>query len=180
MPVFHFGGRRRLDLGRSSRTFVSASKSTRGPVIPPTLKRVTVHLSTIWSDGRQRALRRSEFHLAGDFPTVSRPTVVRRPPGWSSPVARPSEVAFPPGDESWTPEMFRRRPSVTTHVATRVRRSSVSRQPRRRSRSRRREDRHPLHMAASKELRRRRPPAKGPKYGKNISKTSSSAVLAAV
>ena len=53
LPVFHFDGR--LKLEHSSRTFVSASASTRGPVISPTLKRGVTVVLTIGSDGRQRA-----------------------------------------------------------------------------------------------------------------------------
>ena len=74
------------------------------------------------------------------------------------------DVVFSSGDVSWTPEMSGRPSFRRTHVDSA--RSSVSRQPRRRSRSRRREDRHSFHMASSKEQRRCRPPAEGPKYGK--------------
>ena len=117
------------------------------PVIPP-------------NDGRQRAapVRVSScrrFHDA--FTSDSRP----RPPGCLSPVTRPSDIAFPSCDEFWTPKMscrpsFRCRPRPPGVAA----KSSVSGRPRRRFRSRRREDQHPLHIA-SKELRRCRSPAEG-------------------
>ena len=60
-----------------------------------------------------------------------------------------------------------RRPSFRrAHVDQGADAVRLSRQPRRRSRSRRSKDRHPLRTAASKELRRRRPPAEGPKISR--------------
>ena len=124
LPIFHFGGRRRLDLGRPSRTYVSALASTRGPVIPPTFKRVTA-VSTIWSDGRQRAelVRVSPGQRYHDGSTSdSRP----RPPGWTSSVARPSPTSRSRrAMNRGRPRCLAGRPSVAP-TSTRARPPSVS------------------------------------------------------
>ena len=72
-------------------------------------------MSTIWSDGRQRAALVSFFYLGSD----SRRFHV----GLSSAAVRlvvagcsPSDVAFPSGDESLTPEISRRPSFRRAHV----------------------------------------------------------------